>query len=482
MINKFLNKISFIRLTGIKRFLFLEVYPAQVKMALVLRKEKVYKINRSHPDNFQIIASKEIHFFDETFKNEISAFLKENNIKEVYTIVSVSDYKVNTIAVPVEITNTSTWLNENTDRFLPQGCNQDDFCFSYELLSMDDTNNYYVIAIARKDYIERITENICTPEIKIIAIAPILLTPKPNGGNGSSLSISIINNNIYYSFISKKTALFESVQKETDSSPEEIILQIIAIKSRIDTIIKFEETTPVYIACRQEETELVTKLLKNEVGFSNINNEYGNNDPYYINCLRLFDNLIRDFRSRLNLNIYQIAANYQLERKVVNNVVLSIGALLLFLMLFLTVVENTITSKIGEKEEYVLEVKGVEKRQELLQHENDLLIKKSSLIKSMKKNNFLYTLLFYNISGITNNNVKLTELKTIPSKDGNILVELKGKSKSQGDIADILNKIEMVKRFTFAKLISSIIANKEDQDSSASIQYDFNISFNSNDH
>ncbi|MBK7980279.1 MAG: hypothetical protein IPK06_09855 [Ignavibacteriae bacterium] len=175
---KYIKNLSFFRISGIRKFIVLDIHKDVAELYYVQIKEPLYRINKSKLiESINLLFSENIYFGNDLslVTEHLKQFVKKYELYETYIIIGINDFRFKTIKLPKDAEDNELWFEENTDKFLPEGRVSDDFIFSYEKYFEDEDNDYYYLVIARRNYIESLTKVCQVTGITIIKISPIPL-------------------------------------------------------------------------------------------------------------------------------------------------------------------------------------------------------------------------------------------------------------------------------------------------------------------
>ncbi len=135
IIAKFIEKLSFFRLSGIREFIILDIHKDNAELKYVQIKEPFYRIDKSKLiESLEVLFSEHINFGNDlsVITEHLKNFTNKYNLSEAYLIIGINDFRFKTVKLLKDAEDNEFWFDDNTDKFLPEGRVSDDFLFSYE--------------------------------------------------------------------------------------------------------------------------------------------------------------------------------------------------------------------------------------------------------------------------------------------------------------------------------------------------------------
>lgn len=463
-LTKILCNISFFRLSGIKKYLLLDIHKDIAVLKYVQVKEPFYRINKSKLiDKLEVIFSEDINFGNDfsILTQKLNNFVKKYNLNEAYLIIGINDFRFKSIKLAKDSEENEFWFEDNTDKFLPEGRISDDFIFSYEKYFEDEDNEYYYIVIARRNYIESIVQACQIKGIRIINISPFSLQihSLEFGKDKNLLFLNVLNDKIVYSYSDiKNNFVFGesflsnevSVSYEREINDTTLTNALNDIKQNIDAFINNKEIEfHIFIDFDISDQHDYIPIIKSIFQTEFVNAEPFNNHIQNLTSAVVLNNLFNGQDDSINLLLSEIKSENieEFEKKTSLRVVLTLGIVIIFMLLSTYIGENIISSTIASNESKLIEIDSKTKMLENYEKENTKLLSNLSMLNRLKGKRVIYSKILNSLIDGYNNMSCFTNLTVNEAKAG-LDIKIEGLAYSQTDVTDIIKKIERMENFT----------------------------------
>jgi len=463
-LTKVIDNISFFRLAGIKKYIILDIYRDNAELKYVQIKEPFYRINKSKLiESFDIIHSENIQFGNDlsVITNYLKNLIEKNNLEEAYLIVGINDFRFKTVKLPKDSEDNKFWFDDNTDKFLPEGRVSDDFIFSYQKYFEDEDNEYFNIVIARRNYIESITKTCQVNNIKIVTISPFPLQihSLEFAKSKNLLFLNVREDKIIYTysdnknnFLSAETFLSSGNASSNESEIDNITLNQVfyEIKQNIDAFQNNLETDfNIFATSTNLNQSSNISIIKSVFQTEFVNSEPFNNHLQNLTSAIVLNNLFTGQDDSINLLPTETKSENveQLEKKTSLRVVLSLGIVIIFMLLFTYIGENIISSTIASNESKLIEIDSKTKMLDNYEKENVKVLSNLSKLNILKGKRVIYSTILNSLIDGSNNKSCFTNLTVNEAKTG-FEIKIEGLAYTQPDVTAIIKNMEQLENFT----------------------------------
>lgn len=497
-----LSNLSLIRLAGIKQFILVDIYKDSIKLKLLNRKEKFYKVHQGPIDsNYKIIYETSISFSNDykVLTESLQELLTANKIKkEIFLIVGINEFKFYTAMIPEDVEDTEIWFIENSNKFIPEGSTNNQFKFSYEKLKQDEQFSSYLVVVVRNDYINKIFNAVNIPNINLLAVYPFALAINKCSSSTESnkLFFDIFKNRINYSFYSPtgdivygEYFLNGSLSSElvTGSASDNVkvlknditkILEIISGNIRHKNI----EPLELLVNCDADCLDMLNDFQSSLTQCGLNNKVLEKNEVSITKSLMGFNNITGDLDNIINLVGEQ---NFKLqrskiERRITTSVFLILSFIVLFFLLTASALNNFIAANKAYYQSSFSEVEFELAVVEDLKKESELLKSDLAMYLELKNRSPQMSTVLKILPETLNDKTVLTAVKIVVESDSRITFEVTGVVSAHSDVAEFISNIDNLEYFNNVSLmyISNIDRKRFDPKSILPNKklYQFNIS------
>ncbi|MBU0475265.1 MAG: hypothetical protein KKF62_14020 [Bacteroidetes bacterium] len=467
-LSNILERISFYRISGVKNFVVLDIHKKYAHCTYIEIKEPFYQITKEKLNTTDKIIYSEIIEYDNDLSfitNSLKKLSDKFKLEEALIILGINEFRFNTIKIDIDTEDKELWFLENTDKFLPEGRQIDDFLFSYEKYSEDEDNEYYCITIARKIFIENITKACQINGLRIISIStfPLSIHTLNFAKEKNILFLNVVFDKIIYSFSNSKTSLIYSElflnKTKTDFEINNGYQNIHDIDTIIFCLNEIKQNLNTFLPAANEELQIFfssQNILEQEIAphlRSIFLTELINKEPFDIEASHLssiiaINKLLTGNDKSINLlpvEVELVNREY-IEKKTSLKLILTLGSILVFLLLSIYFVEGVLNTQIQNNENNLIEIDVKAKMVENLNDANNNLTKNLSILTKLKGERIVFSKILYSIIEGIGNNGCLTNFLITESNNG-LQLNLQGLSYSQKDVTDIINRIEILNNF-----------------------------------
>lgn len=452
-------KLESMKFIGINEYLFIDFYGDHLSIsALKIRGNVNLTDNDSFEKKISLIASSIFNYKNDIFNvyTEIKSFIEKNNLINYYIISGVSEFRVLTEKLPIEIDNIEEYISENVAKYLPSGRSKEEFIIKQWVYNSD--NDYYniLIFISRRNYIDEITSFIDKLNIKYLAITPLIpnieyLTKTENAlasiyiQDGRILLFLKLNNELVYdelyynSNVEQLSSALENRLK-VNSQKQEKEKQIIIVSSSNNL--------------EEHNATIIYKLLSNYKLIPSINNSI---------FVKYAENINLTLRG---INNYNFLNNERLKRTkeeieegFIRRYFQFAAVAIICLLTLLYIGEVFIGSKILASDS---EVSEIIIKEELCKKISDENLKKEQYLKKLleiKNTSKLSGDILKDISLAINKNTVLNSVEII-DRDNKVEIRIFGQCLYQSDISENLSNFENIEGFNNTVLVYSKISKK----------------------
>ncbi len=486
------NRISFLRLTGIKKFLFVNVFHGQTK--LVLMELKLPVIGVAPVDVKRRIRSvKSITIKSElgtpASEEKITGFIREQELNEVFAFAGINEFRSKIVSIPKDDEEIDIWFLENSSKILPQTDSDDNFVYSYEQINEDEDNRFFLVTIARKDHVNSIIEtfdkiNNCT----LLNISPFPLSfaglKEIDKSDSDYLYIQFNPDSAFYTLFTQKKQLYTGEQfyessgsgidigSDAAEQKYEKVFREVSENIKIDSGNLLSEGLVTFAAYNDTENESIRKAFSRSgiPGSFNKNIEpaVSFNLPYVLHLQKLFEkndsliNLIPQGQDEENRSL--------IEKNITNRILIACGGILIALLLLLYVSENYLNGKIAQGEDALLEVQGKLKNVERIENENQKLAQNLIELTSLKNDRSAFAYLLKSLSSAVSNESFLIGVNVSGNRRNIIEFDIDGVAFNETEMADIIKRLEDMDKFDAISLeFANVVERKELKANNANI-------------
>jgi Tfp pilus assembly protein PilN len=487
---KLLNNISLLRLTGISKFICIDVHSDYIKFSYIKRKEPFYSIFKNDSiANLEIIGTeyKRGHDLNIIIEKTLKDIILKYSFNNAALILGINDFRFSTVSIPSDIEDVDLWFSENRNKFLPEGRPLDDFEYAYELYKEDENYKQFYVILVRNDFINPIIKSSMLSGSRIIGILPFALTLFSNEKikDKNTLFLDFEEEKISFSYKSEsgnilyRDLFFEIYAPAAEENlPSEFrkinlnnlnfcveeIKQILTLSFGS----QFSENLDILLSSHPNHYEIIYKQIKDLIKPENINAFLNKETQFYSSSLFVVNKMLNDFDTKLNIfkNDEYDKERFLIEKQTNLRITLVAGIVLLFFLLSTFLLENYLTDRIDTKEDNFIELTAKAENIKKLKIENTFLKANIDLLNKLKGNRVEYSKLLLDVTKLINSNCCLTGFN-LKQNNEFILVDFAGLAYSQEDVAEFMSNMEYSKKFKETTLIYSSI-NKEDKYNSVS--------------
>lgn len=458
-----LEKLSFLKAAGADRIIFVEFYQSHVKFTAVKRKEFFLKITKKHSGrNFEVIASEshKINSISSEVNKQLKGFIAKNKLQNAYVVAGSNDYKFKVLAIPNEVEDIDAWFSEKAAKIIPEGCSTTDFQYSFEQYYHDENNKYFFIAIARKDYIQRIHKIFSGLDVHLINISPfplsLFISTSPEEYN--SLYLDFTDTKIIYTLVNTPSNIYSGefylqldhanrllMGDHLSESISQFYLSLLASAGDRNL-----QKLNIIICSREDEYSEIGSYLSKVFEPESINLSFEKLNPFFFGSYLAFNKLFSDFDSQLNFLNEEIVIKERLfiEKSLAMRFILSLGIILMFFLLFSYISESLIFGRVNDVEEDALSSNLQSANLQSLDKEEKILKSNLEMLLGIKSKRTEFSKLLFDLSGAINNNTCLQNLNAKNVSNEIIKLDITGLSRSQQDIAASISSMEKSTAFT----------------------------------
>ncbi len=468
LITKKIENLSFFRLSGIRKFIILDIYKNYVNITFLKIKEPPYYLTKeSLITSFNILFSELLEYGNDLsiISQKLNGISKKYKLDEAFILVGINEFRFKTIKIAKDLEDKELWFLENTNKFLPEGRLTDDFLYSYEKYYEDEENEYYYIIISRRTYIDEIINACQTGVFKVanISALPLAIHTLNFAKEKNILFLNIGFEKINYSYSNDKHVLFygESflVSNKNNSFNNTSSLYFTdfdaisnclnEIKQNLSSFLpNFENNLNIYFSTLNSNPNEIIPSVKSVFLTDLINEKPFNFEQIHLNSLSALNNLFNGNDSAINLLPSDVSKTNRdlLEKKTTLRFTLFFGVLLIFLLLFIYSSENWLNNQIQKYSNNLVELDVKSKMVENYKKENIHLINNLSVLNTLKSDRIIYSKILHSITSLANNKSCFTKLR-IKELNKELSLNLKGLAYSQKNVTEIINNVEKLDGF-----------------------------------
>ncbi|MBN2571422.1 MAG: PilN domain-containing protein [Ignavibacteriales bacterium] len=484
LINRFSDKISLIRLSGISKIFFVDIHRHYYKIILLKRKESF----------FTIMSTKSIKKFTTLYSNaakhngnflvifsEIKKQADKFGIKNPQVIFGINEFRLKTVTIASDVDEIETWFDENTQKFLVEGQSRDNFQYSYSLYKKDDEYFYYNVIICRKELIDQLIELSSKNNLKILSISPFSISIQSAITERQNiLFLDFTEDRLSYSFCDENNNIifgekFKNLYLAGDDAELldwrkinfDVLNEVLSeLKHNLTTIAdqKVEENLNVFIVAKKHNFESIVLAISVNFSSFTINSGFENYDPFYIGTYLVYDSIIKNFDNQINLldHSQKDSNRFEIDKQSAQRFVIVTGIIIILFLLVFYWMEDMLNSSLQDGEEELIESQLKKDLQDKLLLENQNLRSNLSNLLSLKNNKAEYSKLFYSISELITENVCFISLDIKETNDNILFLDFVGVAYDQEDVTILMKNLEQDDNYKDVKLIyTSTIETKD---------------------
>lgn len=470
----FLNKIKnicFLKISGIKSVIFIELYKSQFRLHYIKLKDRIYNLPDGAEDiETSIICSKNYLCNDifNDLREEINDFLESNNISCNHCIVGTSEFRLKNVSISDEVEDINDWIEENYIKFLPPGSRLDDFNYSYERKKKNEEQDEVLnFAFTRKSYIEGIIECGNVIGLNILSIYPLgSAIDIFDCDSEEILFINILNEQIIFTYFNRQKEILHNELYFHNNLEIANQVKPPLLKQIKDTITEIIQSLPlqkdnnslsIYYQSNNQEVTPIIKDLFNSDRVNKFRTKLESKTLLPVVTVKKLFYSYDNYFNLLNEN-YKKNKRDELEKEFIFRTVLLSGLFMIFMLLSTYLTESYITEKLQSGENDLLEIRSEREMMDKYKTENDFLKQNLSLLTGLKGDKIAYSNMLKEITEVVTNKSMLNELSS-KMKDENVLqIDLKGNADTQSEVVEIMKRLESQGNF---KNISLVYANRE---------------------
>jgi len=461
MIKKILNKISYARLSGIKKILYVEQFNNKLFIKGIENNCSAFNLFKNV--SYKNLSEKFSRVIDN--QTEFAALIKkliaEFDFKDAVIVWGLSDYRHSFISLSADVEDPEIWLLDNHSQFLPQNQSAKDFEIAARKLYSDSDNIWYNVIVTRKNFLNNITELISKTNLNSIAILPFALPSViTENETEETFLISARTNKLYLIFKGfenkfKYEEIFLLNPETSKLYQDEIIEKIKVFTTEFqsnNSQIKISIDIPDDRINIPALIKIILSYLPEAIFTNKINS-----------ALLNVKSLENNFDDKLNLLTPETKSSnsFNFDKEITNKIVISLGSILVTLLLGLYILEGQILSRLDDSNSAISELKSKEK----------LITTKKNNISALKNNlNLLYKLqergavnsvILKNISKVMPINSQLLKVNIDKKTENQIRISIEGITNNQKHIPQIIKNIEEIKSYQNATLVYSKIIKRK---------------------
>ncbi|MGD8782118.1 MAG: PilN domain-containing protein [Ignavibacteria bacterium] len=459
-INSLFDKVSYLKLAGINKFILLDVYKNKLDILFLENKEPVYKFTAGlNIEDYEILSFETGEYSGRTedILPILKKFTQKHQAEDVYLIIGINEYRTKTLIVDKKTEDVNLWFLENTEKFIPAGRPAKEFSFTYEKYKEDDDNYYYLVAITREEYVSELTKTCLNSGLKILSITAFTLSFHSLAfvkdikavfikitGDVIRYSYSDVNNNLFINEHYHKIFLPCSGnrvnQKELAYS-----LQQIGEAVKIAPGGNEQGELNVYLSVEKDYYEAFQPGITKILNPASINNGY---EKFNAASLSSFFTLLKELsctnEGKLNFLNNETALKERdcIEKQITFCTTLASGVLLISLLLILFTFESFVSGRIKAGQEDVLEVNAKSALISKFEEENTKFNMSLSLLKKLKDKKSTYSSLIKSLSEIVTSKSCFTGLKLNENENKENKIEITGVALNRQEVAKLMKNME----------------------------------------
>ena len=354
-IKDIINKLSFLKIAGINRLIFVDVYSSVVKLVCLKSKEPFYKIKIDESLQKIEVTASEYHTIDDDYsliKSHLKKFVEKYDLKDSYVVVGINDYKFNLITLPNDVEDIESWFSDNSSKFLPEGRPANEFHFSYEQYNEDENSMYFFVVVARADLIAKVHESCNIDSIHLLNVSPFSLSFHSfiHCREKNVLFLDFTNGKLLYTLVNISGNIFNgefyyktekpSAVINTDSMRESMEELYVSLEASLGE--KNLDKPEIYLVCNPGDGPVLKELITTIFNPESFNSGYEALDTFYTGSYLIYNKLMGDYDAQVNFLSKELTADerFLLEKQIGMRTVLIGGLILIMLLMFSYFTEN----------------------------------------------------------------------------------------------------------------------------------------------
>jgi|GEM_PF-3006175 len=466
-----LNKLNISKIAGIKKILTIDILDDSIRIALFQRKENIFKLsNKTSISNFSVISIEIVTRNFDLIPQVLQKYLIDYKLKNLYVLIGINDCLYQKLNIPSDNEDDDMWLLENEGKFIPEGRPKSEFIFSYRKIKGDDNSHQYLVITARKDYIENIIKSCSGKGINILAITPFITSSLIDSdlNENNSLFINVLNNKIQYAqkdiennFSIGEIYFSESLSSITNEDISIPILHDALTKlTQLYFNIKPSSSVRVFISCPNQFIDLIREFISSSL-YASVNLVDNKLDSGLVSALYAVRSIFSNNEAGFNLlTEEEYKAGWDvLEKQVWLNITIAGGVIIMVLMLLSNLLTLKLETSQSNYQDESTELSSKQDELKKLEDENRHFKTNLDILYKLKEKKSVYSSILFELDKITNSRSCLTDIEAMP--DSLIFdVNIAGLAHNQSDVADIIRKVESLRKFSNVTLLYSSSDNE----------------------
>lgn len=439
-------KHHFLRLSGIKRIIYIDIGTYEIRISIVRKKRC-----------FEVLETKVIPADTnaEDLKNTIEKTVDVSGRRKTGVIVSVHNYMVHTVSIPVEESDIDEWLWENTPELFPYKGSENDYSVIFQECARDEDAKYYYVVISRKKDIEYIESLISYAGCVYSAIIPTELTVLTMNSldiDRNILFIRINKHEVRYAFmdVTKKVIKGELLIPASDENASQELFNdmLTDILDHIKTEYGNNLNLDIQIIIDNNSSistgeNGIDGFLKGRSSLHGIHSfDIVKNTRSVATSLAEFVYKHYDRIVDLQSETYARVVRKKLEEKIVLRGVLFTAFVMLSLLVAMEIIENYYRHHMEVNKQELVDINSTRGLIASLEDENLLLRRNLSAIQDVKYNRMPISYVMNKIPEYLPATSWSTGILIERKKEDGLLIEINGVAPGQNYIANILQRME----------------------------------------
>jgi hypothetical protein len=374
-------------------------------------------------------------------RHVIEAMVDAGRYRNTGIVTMIHNYMVYTAAVPVEESNAEEWVRDNMPDIFPDRSLQDDYHCAFEIYARDEENIHYYIVLTRRkeiEYIESFLAGIECPYSVILPLELTILTKYSLDMDGTILFVNMDGQIVRYAFMHDtrkvtKGELFIAAEDMKDS--HESFNGILGdIKSHIETEFGNLQTPPSIIINKESNSSTDTPGSPTE--FSAIMLDTGGVMSSVAGFV--FKNPHRVVDLQTNRNIVQ----KKVEERIVHRGVFYSALIMLIMLASTGIIEKYYIHHLETNRQDLVEINSMRELIASVEEENRVLTRNLSAVEDVKYRHMPVSFVLHKIPEYLPPTAWSTGMVIDRSEGGGFVIEINGVASGQGDIAEIMQRME----------------------------------------
>lgn len=473
-IQKFFDKISYIKLSGIKRFLFIDVYSSFISITLIHSKEKIYNITRNtelKDYEIEFSLTQQINNISEIY-HVIQNQKKQHDLEKVSTIININEFRVKQVTISNDNDDIELWFIENIGKYLPEGQSIENFNYNYKFIKEENDEFHYLITIVRKELISNIISACKKSEIRLLQIfaLPINIHFLPKLVNELSLYINLTEDRLFFSYSDNENnftngEIYDKFIAPSDQTMNENLLKnaLVGIKDSIFADKKNVDVENLCVVLHSLIDERNINGIIKDVFHTSLVNHKEKSQYQLTNTINSINTLNYSFEKKDGLLGEDFdGESEKIDKEIFNRVVLFLGGISIVLLLLTYSIEGVVENIKNNKEDTIVEAEAKVKLVESLEEENKTLLANLNSLKKIKEGGVKYNKIFSKLTKTLTSKTFLTGLNLSTAKKMNFILE--GIVLDQADLSINIKNLEENKNFSNVSLLRTNVAKTADLD------------------